>query len=229
MAHSAAELLLLGFFMHASLDIRIVQCLDGLHYSFAILEHIYSSLHEVCVRAPDDHSSLVPALWRCWSLVDVVHRIREVAQALPGLSKKDTELVAFLEATKLAEEFRHYIQHLRSELSKKAVNPFPVWGSLAWVDPVNPASSYLVVIGAQVSGTSYTGCVFDIVARKWVSKVCLGVNGKSFNFDPIYEACLRFRDFVIPWALSAYKPGIQTTTELQIITIQMLVPETEEA
>jgi hypothetical protein len=209
--------------MHASSDIRIVKCLDGLHYSFEILEYIYTSLHEVRSRVQVDHSSLIPALWRCWSFVDVVHRIREVAQALPGLSKKDKELVAFLDAPALAEEFRHSIQHLRSELSKKDVNPFPVWGSLAWVDPTNPARSYLVVIGARINGTSYTGCVFDMVERKWVSKVCLGVSGKSFNFDPIYEACLRFRDFVVPWALSTYKPDIQMTAELPIITIELLV------
>ena len=108
--------------MHASSDIRIVKCLDGLHYSFEILGHIYSSLHEVCARVKADNSLLVPVLWRYWSFVDVVHRIREVAQALPGLSKKNKELIAFLDATALAEEFRHYIQHLRSELSKKDVN-----------------------------------------------------------------------------------------------------------
>lgn len=207
--------------MRASSDIRIVKCLDGLHYSFAILEHIYSSLHETCSRVKADHSSLVPTLWRCWSFVDLVHRIREIALALPGLSRKDKDLVAFLDATKLAEEFRHYIQHLRSELSKKEVNPFPVWGSLAWVDPDNPSCSYMVVIGAQISGTSHTGCVFDTVEKKWVSRVCLGVAGRSFNFDPIYEACLRFRDFVVPWALSTYKPGVQMTTELPIVTMQV--------
>ena len=208
--------------MHASTDVRIVKCLDGLQYSFKILEHIYPSLHEVCAQVKVDHASLIPALWRCWSFVDVVHRIREVAQAVPGLSKRNKELVTFLEATKLAEEFRHYIQHLRSELSKITVNPFPVWGSLAWVDPDNPACSYVVVFGSQVNGTSYTGCVFDTVEGKWVSQVCLGVNDKSFNFDPIYEACLKFRDFVIPWALSTYNPGIQMIAELQIVTIQLL-------
>lgn len=209
--------------MHASSDIRIVKCLDGLHYSFEILEYTYSSLHEVCSRVKVDHSSLIPALWQCWSFVDVVHRIREIAQALPGLSHRNKELAAFLDTTQSAEEFRHYIQHLRSELSKKDVNPFPVWGSLAWVDPTDATCSYLVVIGAQVSGTKYTGCVFDTVEGKWVSRVCLGIGGKSFNFDPVYEACLKFRKFVIPWALSAYKPGVRTTTELPIIPIHMSI------
>lgn len=216
--------------MHASSDIRIVKCLDGLHYSFEILQHIYSSLHEVCSRVQVDHASLIPALWQCWSFVDFTHRIREIAQSIPGLSNRNKELMTFLEATELAEEFRHYIQHLRSEISKKDMNPFPVWGSLAWVDPANPEYSYLVVFGAQVGSPSHTGCVFDTVEKKWVSNVCLGVRSKSFNFDPIYEACLRFRDFIVPWALSTYKPGIQPTTELPIIiTFQVVVPKQEEA
>jgi hypothetical protein len=208
--------------MHASSDIRVVRCLDGLQYSFVILEHVYSGLHDTCSRIRSDHSALVPALWRCWSFVDVVHRIREITQALPGLSRKNAKLRAFLGATKDAEGFRHYIQHLRSELSKSPLNPSPVWGSLAWVDSANPASSHMVFTGAQIKDTKFTSCVFDRVECKWVSKVCLGVAGKSFNFDPIYEACLEFRDFVVPWAASTYKPGIRATGKPPIITISVV-------
>jgi len=152
--------------------------------------------------------------------VDVVHRIREVAEALPGLSKKEQPLRAFLSATAVVEDFRHYIQHLRSELSKKDVNPFPVWGSLSWIDPSNELRAHIVVIGARVAKTSYTGPIFDLKEKRWVSKVCLGVAGKSLNFDPVYEAAMVFRDFVIPWTMSAYAPGIRTTTELPIMTIE---------
>jgi hypothetical protein len=206
----------------ASSDIRIVKCLDGLHYSFESLRYVYSSLYDVCSRIPENQGALIPAIWQCWSFVDILHRIREIAQAMPGLSKKDIELVKFLKATKLTEEYRHYIQHLRSELSKKEINPFPVWGSLSWVDPKDISSTYLVMIGAQISGTSYSGCVYDTVERKWVSKVCLGIRGWSFNFDPIFKACDLFHDYIISWALSTYKPGIRITTELPIITLKVV-------
>ena len=208
--------------MHASSDIRIVKCLDGLHYSFETLKYVYSSLHEVCSNITENQEALIPAIWQCWSFVDVLHRIREIAQAMPGLSKKDKELTAFLEATKLAEEYRHYIQHLRSELSKPNINPFPVWGSLSWVDPKDISKTYLVIFGAQIDGTSYSGCVYDTVERKWVSKVCLGVMDKSFNFDPIFEACTRFQVYIVSWALSTYKPEIRMKTELPIITLQVI-------
>ena len=213
--------------MHASTDTRIVKCLDGLHYSFEMLEYVYSSLHEICSHIKDDQSSLIPALWQCWSFIDILHRIREIAQAIPGLSKKDDNLVSFLKTTDLAEEYRHYIQHLRGELSKSEINPFPVWGSLSWVDPKDSTTTYLIAIGARIGSTNYTGCVFDTVERKWVSKVCLGIQEKSFNYDPIYEACIKFREFIIPWALATYKLGIRVTTNLPIYTIQIREPNNE--
>ena len=72
--------------MHASSDIRIVKCLDGLYYSFELLKHVYPDLHTTCSQIKKDPPALIHALWRCWSFVDLVHRVREIAQALPGLS-----------------------------------------------------------------------------------------------------------------------------------------------
>jgi hypothetical protein len=160
-------------------------------------------------------------LWQCWSFIDVVNRIREIAQAIPGLSNRNHGLVAFLESTKQAENYRHYIQHLRSELLKKELNPFPVWGSLSWVDPEDPTCSYMVFIGAQIGRISYTGSVFDLVERKWVSQISLGIAEKTYNFDQAYNACKQFRDFIMPWILSTYEPGIRVSTELPIITLRM--------
>lgn len=50
--------------MHASSDIRLVKCFDGLHYSFELLEHIYSSLHEVCLQVTDCRDASISAYER---------------------------------------------------------------------------------------------------------------------------------------------------------------------
>jgi hypothetical protein len=207
--------------MHSANDVRIVKCLDGLHYSFETLNYLYSRLHDDCCKINADQANLIPALWQCWSFIDVVNRIREIAQAVPGLSNRSHDLVTFLGATELAEDYRHYIQHLRRELSKKDSNPFPVWGSLSWSDLDDTNCSYVVFIGARTGRTSYTGSVYDLKERKWVSRVSLGIEGKTFNFDPVYDACTKFRDFIMPWALAAYEPGIRVTTELPIITLRI--------
>jgi hypothetical protein len=207
--------------MHASNDTRLVRCLDGLALSFAMLEHINAGLHAVCSRLLSEKELLPVAFWHRWSFVDTVHPIREVAQAVPGLSSKASELRVFLDSTAVAEEFRHYIQHLRSELSKIPGNTFPVWGTLAWVDPDDPQLSHMALAGAQVGETQHPSCVCDTVERKWVSKVSLSVAGLSFNFDPIAAACSRFRDFIVPWVLSTYGPGIRLQAELPIVSMRV--------
>lgn len=211
--------------MHAATDTRLVRCLDGLALSFAILQGIHVDLHRVCASVKSRRESLAPAFWRCWSFVDVVHRIREVTQAVPGLSAKAPEVRIFLDATAIAEDFRHYIQHLRSELSKTPGNEFPVWGSLSWVDPDDPQLTHTALAGAQVGVTNYGGCVFDTWERQWVSTVALSVDGRSFNFDPIYQACMRFQDFVVPWLLSTYAPGVTLLEELPIVSTRLQVVE----
>lgn len=202
-------------------NLRILKCLDGLNYSFELLNFYYSDLYSSCIEINDDQRKCIKALALCWGFVDTLHRIREIAQALPGISSKEPEMRFFLTATHLAEAYRHYIQHLRGELSKKSPNPFPVWGSLAWVDRNDSMRSYLVIIGTQIPGTSYTGCVFDTVNLKWVSKVCLGINEHSFNFDPIYESCLRFKKFIIPWIESYSNHTVTITNRLPIITVSI--------
>lgn len=62
--------------MHAFDDVRIVKCLDGLDYSFETLEFLYSSLYDACWQIREDQGALIPALWKCWSFIDVLHRIR---------------------------------------------------------------------------------------------------------------------------------------------------------
>jgi hypothetical protein len=100
------------------ITLRKIRCLDGLHYSFQLLRHYHSGLWETCCEIPSDNTKIIPALAACWGFVDALHRIREIAQSIPGLSAKHTEMRAFLSASGLAEEFRHYIQHLRGELAK---------------------------------------------------------------------------------------------------------------
>lgn len=209
--------------MVTKLQVRNIRCLDGLHYSFELLEHFHKALHATCCEILHDNSKVIPALACCWGFVDTLHRIREIGQSIPGLSAKHQEMRAFLSETALAEDYRHYIQHLRIELSKDPPNTFPVWGSLSWVDGSSDERSYVAIFGAYLSGTSYTGCVYDTVNRVWVSKVCLGVDHRSFNFDPIYEAALRFKKFVMPFLIKGNSEAIKFHNNLPIITIDIEV------
>lgn len=186
--------------MPSALDARKTRCLDGLHYSFQMLRHHYEGLWGMCCEIPVTPSRIIPALAAGWGFVDALHRIREIAQSVPGLSVKHPEMQAFLSASALAEDYSHYTHHLRSELANDPPgNAFPVWGTLSWVDPANPARSHMAILGTQIDGIHYSGCGFDPTEKKWASKVCLVLNGKAFNFDPVFAAAVQFEAFIMPW------------------------------
>src|SRR3972149_6534693 len=98
--------------MITQLEVRNIRCFDGLHYSFELLRHFYQGLHKACCEIPADNSKVVPALGSCWGFIDALHRIREIAQAIPGLSAKHAEMRAFLSASSLAEDYSHSTQPL---------------------------------------------------------------------------------------------------------------------
>jgi hypothetical protein len=206
--------------MNTFLDDRKIKCLDGLYYSFEIIRLNYNELYETCVQINNNQENIAKALSQSWSIIDMTHRVREIAQSVPGLNKKDEKLLAFLGNTKAIEQCRHYIQHLRGELTKLTPNPYPVWGSLAWVDPNDVENSYIAIIGASNKGVSYSGCVYDRVKKKWVSKVTLGVETLSINFDPLYREVEKFRDFIIPWVQSNLNPTIEIKKSIPVFSIR---------
>lgn len=209
--------------MPFALDVRKIRCLDGLHYSFQMLRHYYTGLWETCCEIPSTNSKIIPALASAWGFIDALYRIREIAQSVPGLSAKHPDMQAFLSASGLAEDYRHYIHHLRGELANDLpTNSFPVWGTLSWVDPANPTRSHMTILGTQIEGTNYSGCPFDTVEKKWVSKVCLGLNGKSFNFDPIFLSAVRFEAFVLPFLNEKASGHAGFQEELPLISVDVI-------
>ena len=211
--------------MHAASDIRLLRSLDALAMSFAMLDHLHGQLHLSCTEILNDQKNLPIALQQCWSFVDSVHRIREIAQGVPGLSSRKLELKDFLDTTVVAEQFRHYIQHLRREIAKKPGNRFPVWGSLSWTDVNDPLLTHTALAGNQAEETTYVGSVYDFVDQRWVSKVTLGVGDLCFNFDVIYEAIIRFKTFVLPWIESMYQPGVHFAVNVPVISARIQLDE----
>ena len=202
--------------MLTTLDIRKLRCIDGLHYSFQLLRLSYEPMWDVCCEIAADNSKAGAALSLCWGFIDSLHRIREIAQAVPALSAKHPEMRAFMAATELAENYRHYIQHVRRELCSDPPHTFPVWGSLSWVDRTDSSTCHTAMLGAQIAGTQFSGCVYDTVEGRWVSNVCLGVLDHSFNFDPAYASATRFKDFVMPLLTTGAPPEVEFHEKLPI-------------
>jgi hypothetical protein len=206
--------------MHASTDARLLRFLDGINLSFQMLNHAHDHLYATCSKLKGNPKMLPVAFWLAWSFVDALNRIRELAQAVPGLGSKTPELATFLEVTEIAVTYRNYIQHLRQELSKRNSNEVPVWGVLSWVDPSDSTIAHIALAGAAVGNTKYPSCVFDTQTGKWVSRVTLCIQETAFNFDPIYDSCVGFSEYILPWITKTYTPGITTLDELPIYSVK---------
>ena len=125
--------------LHASKDERIYRFYDSIHFSQEILKHQKSELDKILIKiSPDDYDYIFKALIISWAIVDSINRIREIAQNIPGLSRRNRILINFLNQSAIVEDFRHYIQHLRKELAKKELDDFPVWGNFSWIDESTP-------------------------------------------------------------------------------------------
>lgn len=180
------------------LELKKLRSAEALYYSYALLNLSHQAMWPACCKIPADNSELFVALAGCWSFIDSLHRIREILQGAPGINSKSAEMRSFLGATSLSEDYRHYIQHLRREVSKDPPNSSPVYGSLSWVDPIDQQLCHTALLGVGIENQSYTSCVFDTHENRWVSTVCLGVMGSSFNFDPIFVASEKIKNYALP-------------------------------
>jgi hypothetical protein len=194
--------------VHAKDDPRLIRFRDGFWFSRALLRREVVELERIRAKLrPDARDGLLHTVATVWQIVDAVHRVRDLAQATPGVSQRDAAVRTFLGATTIAEQFRHYVQHLRGELAKPEVDRFPVWGSVSWVSAEDEGVMFTAVTGAVAAETEISGGVYDRVERRWVSRVSLSIRGVVFNVDPIVEATLTFCDHALA-AIAAMQPGL---------------------
>jgi len=196
--------------VHAKDDPRLLRFRDGFWFSRALLRREHTELEALRVRlSPESLDDVLHAYATVWQLVDAVHRVRELAEAVPGLSKSDPKVRRFLDSTEIAEEFRNYVQHLREELSKRDVDKFPVWGALSWVAATDERRVTTVFTGVVLPGQEVqasTGA-FDAQEKRWVSRVALSVRGRVFNVDPVVEEAATFCDHILD-VIAQMQPGL---------------------
>ena len=74
------------------------------------------------------------ALLDAWSIVDAIHRLRELLDQMPGLAQsRSYGLQVFKRRTADFETLRNSVQHLRGELSGMAEKGQAAWGVLSWL------------------------------------------------------------------------------------------------
>jgi hypothetical protein len=208
--------------MHASEDPRLLRFLEALFFSSAILNKQYLQISSIQKNLhPNDGEKLLEAIALIWGIVDTIHRIRELTEALPGIKGNDPATKNFIATTEITEQFRHYIQHLRGELSRKDIHDFPVWGSFSWVNPLNDKQCYLAITGIMTDGIKYNACVYDRWEDRWVSKTALSIKELSFNTDPMVQVTLEFCKYIVGKIKGTYSGKIASQELPTILRCEM--------
>lgn len=175
---------------------KIIKAYNSLNISFGIIELNQNNLYQSCLSFEENTNQLYRALSECWSFIDNLHRIREVCRQAPTLNQKGLEFRKFLEVTEIAEECRHYMQHLARENNNEN-DTTPSFGSLSWLDKDNNSKVHLRVIGIAFKGSRHSMIPFDRLEGKFISRVSLSVMDRSFNFDLIYPEIINFKNFIL--------------------------------
>lgn len=79
-----------------------------------------------------------------WSMVDSIHRLRELLLAMPKMKKHGSLLEIFMRASSAVEPLRNRIQHLKGDLVNPQLVQLPVWGTLGWLWIVDASLSRFI-------------------------------------------------------------------------------------
>ncbi len=151
----------------AALDRRQAMFIDGIRYSVEMIDLAYvrlcDSLFRIASQFENDKSqSDLPATFAApfidaWSIVDSIHRLRELLEQLPNAKRsKSPPYNLFRRKTALVTELRNIIQHLRKDLTIFAENDWPAYGVLDWLSVIDPQQG-IVKACVMVSGKVRSG------------------------------------------------------------------------
>lgn len=115
------------------------------------------------------------------AFVDFAYRYIHTLDALPYIKKDSPQMNRLRKALKPIEESRHYLQHMRGDLSANEVIDYPLLGALTWS---NGPSVYLISF-SQSGSTSTPTMPFDRKKGVWISKHVYTVKHVEIDLDSI--------------------------------------------
>jgi hypothetical protein len=211
-------------------DPRIKRSLDALYYSRELLKYNYNQLYQQYSSLSYEPKKLkrqiIPVLSSVWAVLDHVYKIREIARAIPGLSHQDKQRKEYLRKTEGVEILRHYNQHLQNRLAKNEIDNFPVFGSISWVDQIDPKFYYIAYYGNYRTAKNYGnmglyGGAFNVESRKWHSRICLAIEGARFDIDPLYMDTNGFVERILNWIRLTYINQLDEPDRTYVMTLEM--------
>lgn len=186
----------------------LILCLDGLRFSCAICEASFSraiatlrtfeALPET--GAPTEEVTLVVA--DLWSVVDSAHRVRQLVERIPIISRRDSYVRYFMDRTAPVEEMRHYVQHLAKEVGKSEDTSTPLWGAISWISSDDPTKYFTLLTGSHHLKCTLPGLVFDRFESRFVRQVELTAGKTSVDLADIVSNVKEMNDKLHHWSNS---------------------------
>ncbi|MBN1981475.1 MAG: hypothetical protein JW795_08090 [Chitinivibrionales bacterium] len=180
--------------------------LESLRYSFRMAEIVNQRLDhdlaelEIAYEKKSETSHLsFTALLDAWSMIDNIFRIKELADQIPLIRKKD-RLFFLKKIGDDAEYFRHYIQHLRNEINTLPIQTNPLWGGLSWVSKSNAKRQYRIMPSTVANRQTYlNGISLDQENNSFTMEVCLEAGQRCIDLKKAYSNIILFEQFTEEW------------------------------
>jgi len=111
---------------------------DGVRLALDMLSEAWSRLSvelealSLNPEAPLTRDRLARVYMNAWIVIDVIHRLRLLLLAMPGL-KRTPEVELAIRAFEQVGELRDGFQHIYERMQDAVTEGRPLWGSLSWV------------------------------------------------------------------------------------------------
>ncbi|MGO9095455.1 MAG: hypothetical protein ACLQGV_09550 [Bryobacteraceae bacterium] len=148
------------------------------------------------------HPSSVSAMLDAWAIMDSLHRLRGIIEALPGLQakKRNPKVRSFLENTANVPPLRNTIQHLNTEISGVVEDKnWAVFGSLSWVIVEPEVSRLLSCFYLPGTPTGSHSVINPVGRRLWrspVDSITIERSGISVNVSDAVRSVSRLAAFL---------------------------------
>ena len=182
---------------------RQILYFDGLRLSAEMAGLSFDRLRNLLVditerkNPPDDRA--IRALADAYSVIDSVHRFRELLQATPGI-KHNVAFELFARKTDQVKTLRHVVQHINREVDQIVKEGWAALGTLTWAGPSaatgGPPTAWILQAGTSYAGQLTHGPMIDTYATIPAGEICdifLKTSGVTVNLSDVLA---RLRSFI---------------------------------
>jgi len=211
-----------------SIDRRSVLYLDGIRYCFHIFDLASARLVTALQALSTSYVSpqlladqIATAISDAWTMVDTVHRLRELLSQAPRLKKNSPELQLFIRHTSKIEDLRHFYQHFRTRIDSFASIGMPLWGTLSWIHTdlaTGENHNYTIAPGTFFEGATVYSCTVDFVEMKYVERIALFAGSAMVDLAVLAEQVEQFTAWYTTWYQKQFPDVSHHAADLHIRT-----------